>query len=66
MATALAYLAWFQGLSKVHGSAAAATLFIQPLLGTLLAIVILKDQLTFMTIVGGLLIGVSVCMISRK
>jgi drug/metabolite transporter (DMT)-like permease len=66
MATSLAYLAWFQGLSQVHGSIAAATLFIQPLLGTLLAIVILKEQLTFMTIIGGLLITVSVYMISRK
>ncbi len=66
MATALAYLAWFQGLSQAHGSVAAATLFIQPLLGTLLAIVILKDQLTFMTVVGGFLITVSVYMISRS
>src|SRR5436309_7551043 len=50
MSTAIAYLAWFQGLAKVDGSAAAATLFIQPLLGTVLAIVLLHDQLTPMTI----------------
>jgi drug/metabolite transporter (DMT)-like permease len=66
MATSLAYLAWFQGLSQVHGSIAAATLFIQPLLGTLLAIVLLKEQLTFMTVLGGLLILVSVSMISLR
>jgi drug/metabolite transporter (DMT)-like permease len=66
MATALAYLAWFKGLSKIDGSAAAATLFIQPLLGTLLAITLLQDQLTPMTILGGILIVVSVSFISRQ
>ncbi len=65
MSTVVAYLAWFKGLAKVDGSAAASTLFIQPLLGAFLAIVLLHDQLTPMTIVGGILIIVSVIMISR-
>lgn len=63
--TVIAYLAWFQGLAKVDGSAAAATLFIQPLLGPLLAILLLHDQLTPMTLIGGFLIIVSVYIISR-
>ncbi|MBO0795529.1 MAG: DMT family transporter [Ktedonobacteraceae bacterium] len=63
--TVVAYLAWFKGLEKVDGSAAASTLFIQPLLGTVLAILLLDDQLTPMTIVGGLLIVVSVYGITR-
>ena len=66
MTTVLAYLAWFQGLTQVNASVAASTLFIQPLLGTLLAIVLLHDQLTSMTIVGGLLIIISVYVISRQ
>ena len=66
MSTAIAYLLWFQGLAKVEGSAAAAALFIQPLLGTLLAIVLLGDQLTPTTIIGGILIIVSVYVISRQ
>lgn len=65
MSTAIAYLAWFRGLADVDGSAAASTLFIQPLLGTALAILLLHDQLTPMTIVGGALIIVSVFIISR-
>ncbi len=65
MSTAIAYLAWFQGLAKVDGSAAASTLFIQPLLGTILAIMLLHDQLTPMTIIGGILIIASVYLISR-
>lgn len=65
MSTVIGYLAWFQGLSKVKGSAAAATLFVQPLLGTVLAIVLLHDELTLMTIIGGILIIISVVLISR-
>ena len=64
MSTVVAYLAWFKGLARIDGSAAASTLFIQPLLGTFLAIVLLHDKLTPMTIVGGILIIVSVYMIS--
>jgi drug/metabolite transporter (DMT)-like permease len=65
MSTVVAYLAWFQGLAKVDASSAASALFIQPLLGTFLAIVLLHDQLTPMTLVGGILIIVSVYLISR-
>lgn len=65
MSTVVAYLIWFQGLRHVNGSAAASTLFIQPLLGTFLAIVFLHDQITPLTIVGGILIIISVYLISR-
>jgi drug/metabolite transporter (DMT)-like permease len=65
MSTVVAYLAWFKGLEKVDGSAAASALFVQPLLGTVLAIVLLNDQLLPTTIIGGILIVVSVYLISR-
>ncbi|GAC1462839.1 MAG: DMT family transporter [Ktedonobacteraceae bacterium] len=65
MCTVFAYLAWFQGLTKVDGSAAASTLFIQPLLGPLLGVLLLHEELTPYTIFGGLLIMVSVYLISR-
>src|SRR5947209_5745138 len=66
MSTVIAYLAWFKGLAVVDGSAAASTLFIQPLLGTLLAILLLHDQLLPTTVVGGILIVISVYLIDRK
>jgi drug/metabolite transporter (DMT)-like permease len=66
MSTVVAYLAWFRGLADTDASAAASTLYIQPLLGTLLAIVLLHDQLTPMTIMGGVLIITSVYVISRQ
>lgn len=66
MSTALAYLAWFGGLSKIEGTKAASTLFLQPLVGTLLAIVLLHEQITLMTVVGGIVIVASVYLISQK
>jgi drug/metabolite transporter (DMT)-like permease len=65
MSTVLAYLAWFQGLTKIEGSKAASVLFLQPLVGTFLAVALLHERLTIMTIIGGLLIVVSVYLISR-
>jgi drug/metabolite transporter (DMT)-like permease len=66
MSTAAAYLAWFKGLERVEGSSAATTLFIQPLLGAALAIVMLGDEILPTTIIGGVLILVSVYVISRQ
>ncbi len=66
MSTVIAYLAWFKGLASVDASAAASTLYVQPLLGTVLAIALLHDQLLPTTIVGGILIIVSVYFISRQ
>lgn len=64
-ATAIAYLAWFKALEHIEGMPAATTLFIQPLLGTILAILLLGEQLLPTTIIGGLLILASVYLITR-
>ncbi|GER87724.1 hypothetical protein KDW_18860 [Dictyobacter vulcani] len=66
MCTCVAYLAWFQGLTKVNASKAASTLFIQPLLGPLLGVLLLQEELTAYTIFGGMLIIVSVYLISKQ
>ncbi len=65
MSTVVAYLAMFQALKHATGTAAATALFIQPLLGTLLAVVLLGDQLVPTTLIGGLLILLSVYLIAR-
>ena len=65
MSTVIAYLVWFKGLEQVDGSVAASSLFVQPLLGTVLAIIVLHDQLLPTTIIGGVLIVASVYLISR-
>jgi drug/metabolite transporter (DMT)-like permease len=59
------YYLWFAGLQVVDGSAAAVTLFIQPLLGTVLAIVLLGDALSIFTVIGGIAIIASVWWLSR-
>jgi drug/metabolite transporter (DMT)-like permease len=66
MSTSVAYLAWFKGLEQLEGASAAITLFIQPLLGAALAILMLGDQLLPTTVIGGILILVSVYLISRQ
>ncbi len=65
MSTVVAYLAMFQALKYATGTAAASALFVQPLLGTLLAVVLLGDQLVPTTVIGGLLILCSVSLLAR-
>lgn len=66
MSTVVAYLAWFKGLARIEGSAAAPVLFIQPLLGTILALLLLGERLLPTTLLGGALILLSVYVISRQ
>lgn len=61
--TVLGYWLWFHALSVVDASAAAPTLFIQPLLGAALAIVILHDSLTLATVLGAACIIASLVLV---
>lgn len=63
--TIAGYFLWFGGLQRVDGSAAAVTLFIQPLVGTLLAVWLLGDALSVFTLLGGACILLAVGLISR-
>lgn len=65
MVTAVAYFLWFGGLQVIDGAAAAVTLFLQPLFGTLLAVVLLGEYISFVTLLGGICIIASMWMISR-
>jgi drug/metabolite transporter (DMT)-like permease len=56
---------WFRALNVVHASAAAPTLFIQPLLGAALAIWLLHDALTWATVLGGSCILASLLLVVR-
>ncbi len=66
VATVIAYWLWFRGLSVIDGSAAAPLLFIQPLLGTAIAVWLLHDALTWATLVGGALILGSLLLVMRS
>jgi drug/metabolite transporter (DMT)-like permease len=65
IATVTGYWLWFRGLTRLDASVAAPTLFIQPLLGAALAIWLLHDVLTWATLLGGALIGVSLLLVVR-
>ena len=65
VATVAGYYLWFRGLTVVDGSAAAPILFIQPLLGAALAILLLHDVVTWATLLGGALIGSSLLLVMR-
>jgi len=64
-ATVLGYWLWFRALSVLDASTAAPALFIQPLAGAALAILILHDVLTWATVLGALLIGASLLVMAR-
>ena len=55
-ATVGGYWMWFRGLSVIDASAAAPFLFIQPLLGAALGVVLLGESLTWATMAGAVLI----------
>jgi drug/metabolite transporter (DMT)-like permease len=59
----LGYWLWFHALGQVDASAAAPTLFVQPLVGAALGIVILHDTLNWATLVGAGLICVSLFLV---
>lgn len=66
IATVAGYWLWFRALNVVDASAAAPTLFIQPLLGAALAIWLLHDSLTWATLLGGACIVMSLLLVMRK
>ena len=66
VATVTGYWLWFRALTRLDASAAAPTLFIQPLLGAALAIWLLHDSLTWATLLGGALIGASLLLVVRS
>jgi drug/metabolite transporter (DMT)-like permease len=63
--TTLAYVGWFAALRFVDASAAAPTLFLQPFLGTVLAVLLLRERLSWASIAGGLCIVGGIWMVSR-
>jgi len=51
--TILPYTGWFAALRHVDAASAGVTLFLQPLAGTLLAVLILRERPSWATLAGG-------------
>lgn len=64
--TFLAYLGWIVALRHVDATVAAPTLFLQPLAGTLLAVLLLHDRILPITLVGGVLIIAGIWVVSSR
>jgi drug/metabolite transporter (DMT)-like permease len=66
LATAMAYLFWNWGLAHVPASRAGVFLNMEPLVGTLLGVVVLHESLGFLGVLGGLMIIGSAIYFSRR
>ena len=64
-ATVIGYVAWMVALGHVDAASAAPTLFLQPLLGTALAVVLLGERPGWSTLAGGLCIIAGVWLAGR-
>lgn len=65
-ATVAAYWAWFRSLTALDASTAAPFLFIQPLLGAALGVVLLGETVTWATVAGAVLILASLSLITVR
>jgi drug/metabolite transporter (DMT)-like permease len=66
LATAGAYLSWNWGLARVPAARASVFLNLEPVVGTLLGVAILHEQLGRMAILGGLFIVTSAVYFSAR
>lgn len=64
--TVVAYVIWMVALRYVGAASAAATLYLQPLAGTALAMLVLSERPTLGTLAGGLCIIGGVWLASRR
>lgn len=64
--TFLAYLGWIVALRSVDATVAAPTLFLQPLVGTFLAVLLLGERVGPATVIGGALIVAGIWIVSTQ
>jgi drug/metabolite transporter (DMT)-like permease len=65
VATALAMFLWNTAFAELPAGLASLTFFAQPVVGTILGVIFLNDQITPLFVVGGVLIGLGI-LISAK
>jgi drug/metabolite transporter (DMT)-like permease len=66
ISTALAMVLWNTAFAYLDASLASLTFFAQPLVGTLLGWLFLKETITLLFLFGGLLIGIGLVISSRE
>lgn len=66
IATALAMFLWNTAFAELPAGLASLTFFAQPLVGTILGVIFLGDQITPLFIFGGILIGLGILISSKE
>jgi drug/metabolite transporter (DMT)-like permease len=64
--TGLAYIAWFDALSQLSAAQTGAFLFIEPLTSVVVAAIILSEQITLVSVLGGVVILFGIWMVNRQ
>lgn len=64
--TGLAYIAWFDALGQLPAAQTGAFLFVEPLTSMVVASVILKEQITAVSILGGMVILAGIWLVNRQ
>lgn len=64
--TGLAYIAWFDALGQLPAAHTGAFLFVEPLTSMVVASVILKEENTIISIIGGAVILVGIWLVNRQ
>jgi drug/metabolite transporter (DMT)-like permease len=64
--TGLAYIAWFDALSQLPAAQTGAFLFIEPLTSMVVASIILSEQITPVSVLGGAVILVGIWMVNKQ
>jgi len=65
ISTALAMYLWNTAFAVLDASAVSLTFFAQPVVGTLLSVLFLKEHITPLFILGGVLIGIALLVSSK-
>jgi drug/metabolite transporter (DMT)-like permease len=64
--TGLAYIAWFDALSQLPAAQTGAFLFVEPLTSMVVASIILNEQITLGSVLGGAVILVGIWMVNKQ
>ena len=64
--TGFAYIAWFDALSQLPAAQTGAFLFIEPLTSMVVAAIILNEQITLVSVLGGAVILFGIWMVNRQ
>ena len=64
--TGLAYITWFDALAQLPAAQTGAFLFVEPLTSMVVAAIILNEQITLVSVLGGAIILVGIWLVNRQ